>query len=79
MPLFYFRRRHAPSSDSGTPREFDDLDLALAEGNRIARRMLRRHGTHLAERHDCLDIQNERRSVVARVMFEDVSMLQRAT
>lgn len=72
MPLFYFNRRDAAACPEDVKCELRNLDEALAEANRIARRTLARAADPMRLRREALDIQNESRSTVARVMFADV-------
>lgn len=72
MPLFYFHRRDAVPCPEDVRHELRSLDEALAEANRMARRTIARAADPLGLRREALDIENEGRSVVARVMFADV-------
>lgn len=72
MPLYYFHRRDAVPCPEDVKCELGSLDEALAEANRMARRMLARAAEPARLRREALDIENESRSVVARVMFADV-------
>jgi hypothetical protein len=72
MPLFYFHRRDAAACPDDVQCELRNLDEALAEANRLARRTLARAADPTRLRREALDIENESRSVVARVMFADV-------
>lgn len=72
MPLFYFHRRDAVPCPDDVKCELSSLDEALAEANRIARRTLARAADPMGLRREALDIENESRSIVARVMFADV-------
>lgn len=72
MPLFYFHRRDAIPCPDDEKCEVSGLDEALAEANRIARRLIARAADPAGFRREALDIENESRSIVARVMFADV-------
>lgn len=72
MPLYYFHPRDAAPCPEDVKRELGSLDEALAEANRIARRMIARAAEPTGLRRQALDIENESRRVVARVMFADV-------
>ncbi|ODP37699.1 DUF6894 family protein [Sphingomonas turrisvirgatae] len=72
MPLFYFHRRDAAACPDDVRCELRNLDEALAEANRIARTAIARAADPMRLRREALDIENESRSVVARVMFADV-------
>lgn len=72
MPLFYFHRRDAVPCPDDVKCELGSLDEALAEANRIARRTLARTADPMRLRGEALDIENESRGLVARVMFADV-------
>ena len=72
MPLFYFHRRDKSPRASDQPRELRDISEALAEGNRMARTILARTPDRARLAREALDIENEGRAVVARVMFADV-------
>lgn len=72
MPLFYFHRRDTPSAASDQRRELRDIGEALAEGNRMARSIIARSTDPRRLSREALDIENERRGLVARVMFADV-------
>lgn len=72
MPLYYFHRRDAVPCPEDVRCELGNLDEAMAEANRIARRMIARAADPLRLRREALDIENESRSIVARVMFADV-------
>lgn len=72
MPQFLFHRRDADPCAQDQRIELPNLDEALAEANRIARRTIARTDNPLRLRREALDIQNESGSVVARVMFADV-------
>ena len=72
MPLFYFHRRDTPSTASDQHRELRDIGEALAEGNRMARSIIARSADPRRLSREALDIENERRGLVARVMFADV-------
>lgn len=72
MPLFYIHRRDAVPCPDDVRCELGSLDDALAEANRIARRMIARAADPRRLRREALDVENESRSVVARVMFADV-------
>jgi hypothetical protein len=72
MPLFHFHRRDAAPCPDDVTCELSGLDEALAEGNRIARRMIARATDPMGLRREAIDVENESRHVVARVMFADV-------
>ena len=72
MPLFYFHRRDTPSRTNDQRRELHDIGEALAEANRMARTILARAPDRATLARDALDIENEGRALVARVMFADV-------
>lgn len=72
MPLFYFHRRDMPRRANDRRRELRDIGEALAEANRMARTILARAPDRTRLARDALDIENEGRTVVARVMFADV-------
>lgn len=72
MPLFYFHQRDTPSCPADPWRDLRDLGEALAEANRMARSIVARAPDPARLAHDALDIENEGRAVVARVMFADV-------
>lgn len=72
MPLFYFHRRDAVPCPEDVKCELGSLDEALAEANRIARRMIARATDPMGLRGEALDVENESRRIVARVMFADV-------
>lgn len=72
MPLFYFHRRNMPRRINARRCEFRDIGEALAEANRMARTILARTSDPAGLARDALDIENEGRAVVARVMFADV-------
>jgi len=72
MPLFHFHRRDAVPCPDDVTRELGTLDEALAEANRIARRMIARAADPVGLRREAIDVEDERRHVVARVMFADV-------
>ncbi len=72
MPLYYFHARDAVPCPEDVKCELGSLDEALAEANRIARRMIARAADPLRLRREALDIENESRRLVARVMFADV-------
>jgi hypothetical protein len=67
MPLFYLHVRDSPVVDA--PREFRDVTEALAEANRVMRRLVRHH--HIGAPGQALDVQDERRCTVARILFAD--------
>lgn len=72
MPLFYFHRRDTPCSANDRRCELRDVGEALAEANRIARTIIARTPDRAKIARGALDVENEGRAVVARVMFADV-------
>jgi hypothetical protein len=72
MPLYYFHARDAVPCPEDVKCELGSLDEALAEANRIARRMIARATDPAGLGREALDIENESRRIVARVMFADV-------
>ena len=74
MPLFYFNDHAADGALRLQGREYPDLNAALAEANRTARSLLAKR---LRERPSDLrgrvDIEDDRRRTVARVLFADLA------
>lgn len=72
MPRFYFHRRDTLPDPADQQRELRDLGEALAEANRMARTIIARAAEPHRLSREALDIENEHRGIVARVMFADV-------
>lgn len=72
MPLFYFHHRDTVPCADDEQRVLGNVDEALAEANRIVRRVIARAGDPARLRREALDVEDESRSIVARVMFADV-------
>lgn len=72
MPLFYFHRRDTPPAAGDQRRELRDVGEALAEANRMARSIIARAADPRPLAREALDVENEGRAIIARVMFADV-------
>jgi hypothetical protein len=74
MPCFYFHLRTANHAEQAERREFPDLREALIAANGAARSLIHKHVRRApAPLHGSLDIQDERRLPVARIMLADVA------
>ncbi|MCW4461264.1 hypothetical protein OK349_06065 [Sphingomonas sp. BT-65] len=72
MPLYYFHRRDTPPCPADQRRELHDIGEALAAANQMARTILAQTTDPAHLSRAALDIEDERRALVARVMFADV-------
>ena len=75
MPNYYFNVRNPRSAEHVEPRECPDLRSALIEANTMARsligKQLRRH--RQTDLHGSLDVENELRQPVARIMLAELA------
>jgi hypothetical protein len=75
MPTYHFTLRKCPPLDyRGLPREYPDLDTALADAQRAAREVVGQHLRSDGLRVDqaSLDIEDERHRPVARIMLAEL-------
>jgi len=72
MPHYYLRTRRPQMRSRCELREFPDLNTALAAANRKARSILRRCGARDALISGTVDIEDDGRLPLARVLFAEV-------
>lgn len=77
MPQYYFQLRTtnaAPPVPVQEPRDLPDLQAAMIEAQRAVRTMVRTRAGHAPlTLRGSLDIEDERRQPVARIMLADVA------
>jgi hypothetical protein len=70
----YFLRIHGSGAPSHLgSRDYPDLASAMARGNRVVSGMLAAQGGDALLLKACLDIEDDRSEIVARILFADVA------